>query len=365
LESRAALYLGTGPSLSLERIAVDAPRSGEVRVRLNASGVCHSDLHVVDGVWEVATPMVLGHEGAGVIESVGEDVRDLSVGDHVVLSWAAACGRCVQCLHGRPWACARTRADVPLMADGTTRLSRGHGSEVYPYLGVGSFSEYTVVAESAAIRISSEVPSTVAALIGCGVTTGVGAVINTAQVPAGAAAVVIGCGGVGLSAVMGLRLVGADPIVAVDLADDRLRAARDVGATHVFRGDDDVLGSLRSVASEGFDYAFEVIGLPATVELAISALGPVGTAVLVGMPGPAARAALDVYDLTLLSKRVVGCSYGSAIPAIDFPRIANLYLTGLLPLDKLVSHEIALDEVDDALAAMRRRERMRSVIVYA
>jgi S-(hydroxymethyl)glutathione dehydrogenase/alcohol dehydrogenase len=357
---RAAVFDGPG-RVSVEELELEAPRSREVLVRLGASGVCHSDLHVMDGEWPRPTPVVMGHEGAGVIEAVGAGVAGVSVGDHVVLSWFYACGRCGHCLAGRAWACSGTRAGQCVMDDGTTRFRRpATGEDVFTYLAVGSMAERSVVPAAAAIPVPREVPWEVAALIGCAVTTGVGAVWNTAHVEPGASVVVLGCGGVGLSVVMGAALAGAHPIVAVDVSEEKLALAEEVGATHAVRSADEA----RAYVPAGADYAFEAIGLVETVEAVPSLLRSGGVGVLVGLTAAGVRASFDVYSFVDAGKTLVGSIYGEAVPALDFPRIASLYLAGCLPLDRLVSHRIGLDEVDEAFAAMRRRERARSVVVF-
>jgi Zn-dependent alcohol dehydrogenase len=356
---RAAVFSGPG-SVAVESLRLEEPRAHEVLVRMGASGVCHSDLHVVDGEWPRPTPVVMGHEGAGVVEEVGEGVRGVSVGDHVVLSWFYACGRCAHCLAARAWACSGTKAGQCVMDDGTRRFRRESGEEVYTYLAVGSMAERSVVPEAGAIPIPREVPLDVAALIGCAVTTGVGAVVNTARVEPGASVVVIGCGGVGLSVVMGAALAGADPIVAVDVSEEKLALASEVGATAVVRSVEEA-GAL---VPGGVDYVFEAIGLVETVEAVPGLLRSGGVGVLVGLTAAGVRASFDVYSFVDAGKTLAGSIYGGAVPALDFPRIARLYLGGRLPLDRLVSHRIALDEVNDAFEAMRRRERARSVVVF-
>ncbi len=356
---RAAVFDEPGV-VTVEELVLEAPREREVLVRLGASGVCHSDLHVVDGEWPRPTPVVMGHEGAGVVEAVGEGVRGVEVGDHVVLSWFYACGRCAHCLAGRAWACSGTRAGECVMDDGTRRFRRAGGEEVYTYLAVGSMAERTVVPEAGAIPIPREVPMEVAALIGCAVTTGVGAVVNTARVEAGASVVVIGCGGVGLSVVMGAALAGAHPIVAVDVSEEKLALAAEVGATALARS----AGEAAALVPGGADYVFEAIGLVETVEAVPGLLRSGGVGVLVGLTAAGVRASFDVYALVDAGKTLVGSIYGGAVPALDFPRIAELYLAGKLPLDRLVSHRIGLDDLDEAFEAMRQRERARSVVVF-
>ena len=357
------MFAGPG-AVAVEELSLERPRRGEVLVRLGASGVCHSDLHVVDGEWPRPTPVVMGHEGAGVVEAVGEDVGDLAVGDHVVLSWFYPCRRCRHCAEGRAWACTGTRAGQCVLDDGTTRFRRASGEDVFTYLAVGSMAERTVVPAAGAIAVPRELPLDVAALIGCAVTTGVGAVVNTARVRAGSSVVVLGCGGVGLSVVMGAALAGAEPIVAVDVSEEKLALAREVGATHAVRAGADADAEVVALTEGGADYAFEAIGLVETVELVPGLLRAGGTGVLVGLTAVGVRASFDVYSLVDAGKALVGSIYGGAVPAVDFPRLARLYLAGKLPLDRLVSHRIGLDDLDEAFAAMRRGERARSVIVF-
>jgi S-(hydroxymethyl)glutathione dehydrogenase / alcohol dehydrogenase len=356
---RAAVFSGPG-AVAVEELELESPRRGEVLVRLGASGVCHSDLHVVDGDWPRPAPVVMGHEGAGVVEAVGEDVRDVAVGDTVILSWFYSCRRCESCMAGRAWMCTGTRAGESVMEDGTTRFRRADGQGVFTYVGVGSMAERTVVPESGAIRVPAEVPAEVAALIGCAVTTGAGAVLNTAQVPPGASVVVIGAGGVGLSAIMGAALAGAEPIVAVERAEAKHALALEVGATHAVTSAEEA----RELVGGGADFAFEAIGLVETIEALPGLLRPGGTAVLIGMPPYGVRASFDVYPFIDTGKALVGSIYGGSVPAVEFPRLAALYLAGKLPVDKLVSHRIALDDLDEAFEAMRRAERARSVIVF-
>ena len=363
--ARAAVHPGTGDRLEIRTVTVADPGPGEVLVRLGASGVCGSDRHVLDGEWHLPSPTVMGHEGAGVVEAVGAGVQDVAVGDHVVLSWYYPCRRCRACAQGKAWACTGTRSNECVLPDGSTRLTGADGGTVYPYLALGTMGEYAVVPESAAVRIPAEVPFEVASLIGCSITTGVGAVVNNARVPAGASAVVLGCGGVGLAVVMGLALVGADPIVAVDTSEEKLAAARSFGATHTVRaGAEDVPARVRELTDGGADFAFEVIGRTETIEQVPGLLGTAGTGVLVGLPAEGQKAAIDVLELAESGKTLVGSNYGGAVPSIDFPRVARLYLDGKLPLDDLISHRVRLDEVNEAFDAMRAGQRTRSVIVF-
>ena len=363
--ARAAVHAGTGDRVEIRPITVADPGPGEVLVRLGASGVCGSDRHVLDGEWHLPSPTVMGHEGAGIVEAIGADVRDVAVGDHVVLSWYYPCRRCRACAQGRAWACTGTRAGECLLPDGTTRLTGEDGGTVYPYLAVGTMSEYTVVPESAAVAIPEEVPFEVASLIGCSITTGVGAVVNNARVPAGASSVVLGCGGVGLAVIMGLALVGASPVIAVDTSEAKLAVAREFGATHTLQvGVDDVAARVAELTGGGADFVFEVIGRTETIEQVPGLLASGGTGVLVGLPAEGQKAAFDVLQLAEAGKTLVGSNYGGAVPSIDFPLIARLYLEGKLPLDRLISDRVQLDEVNEAFDAMRAGERTRSVIVF-
>ena len=358
------VFMGPGLPLGSETLEIEEASDDRVLVRMRASGVCHSDLHVVNGDWPTDPPVVLGHEGAGVVEAVGPAVLDVRPGDHVALSWFAPCRRCRQCVSGRAWACANTRATANALPDGSSPLHRHDGAVVWPYLGLGTFAEAVVVPESAAVPLPGDVPSPVAALIGCSVTTGVGAVLNTARVRAGDSAVVIGCGGVGQSIVLGLRLVGSDPIVAVDLSEERLALARELGATHTLAGDDpELVPEIRRLTG-GADHAFEAIGFSGTIELLPELLVPGGTAVVVGMPALGVRAAFSPLDLADQGKRIVGCNYGSSVPAVDFPRLARLYRAGRLPLDRLIARTCDLDGVNGALEDLERAVGLRTVIEY-
>jgi S-(hydroxymethyl)glutathione dehydrogenase/alcohol dehydrogenase len=376
---RAAVLEATGEAAVVQSLELADPRAGEVRVRILASGVCHSDLHVRDGEWTRPTPMAMGHEGAGVVDAVGPGVRSLRVGQPVALSWLVPCGICRACLAGRPWACPDSPSFRHVLPDGTAALHRTGataglddgpgppGEAVLSYCGIGTMAEATVVPAAAAIAIPDGVDPAVAALIGCCVSTGVGAALKTAAVEPGSTVAVIGLGGVGLSCVMGAALAGASRIVAVDRIPAKLATALDVGATdELLAGDDasETLAALRDLTNGGPDYAFEAIGLPATVELAIASLPLAGTAVLVGMTPLGARASFDVYPFVDESRRILGSNYGFADPAVDFPQYAQWHLDGRLPIDRLVDRRIGLDDLEDAFAAMRRGEYTRQVVTF-
>jgi len=336
---------------------LDGPARNEVRVRMAAAGVCHSDLHVVDGEWERPTGVVLGHEGAAWVESLGEGVTGLEVGDLVVLAWTAPCTTCPACERGEPWLCATPDGAGHRLSRELQRLHRATGEPIGAYSGIGTFGEHQVVARSAAIKVDPRTPPEIAALIGCAVTTGIGAVRNTAQVQAGESVTVIGLGGVGLSAVMGAAAAGGHPITAIDTSPAKLELAVQAGAHRT-------LLATEAAQAAGADHVLECIGLVETVELAIDLLRPGGTVTLVGMTPQGHRASFDVYRLVEDGKRIVGSNYGSAVPARDFPRIAIDFLEGRLPLDLLVTERIRLEDLDSAFAAMRRGDGARRVIVY-
>jgi S-(hydroxymethyl)glutathione dehydrogenase/alcohol dehydrogenase len=362
---RAAVLQAVGRPLVIEDLELDPPGAGEVSVELLAAGVCHSDLHQARGDWGDAGAMVLGHEAAGVVESVGEEVRSVAPGQRVVLSWYYPCLRCRECQCGRQWLCSDTRAVEHLQPDGTTRLHRRDGTDVLAYLTVGAFAERTVVPEQAAVAVDERVPPEVACLIGCCVSTGVGAVLNTAAVTAGSSVVVIGLGGVGLSVLMGARLAGATTIVAVDRAEGKLELARSLGATEAVAAGEPraTRKAIMAATDGGADYAFEAIGLPPTIELAAACLRRGGCAVLVGLTPLGARPTFDSFRLVDRGQRILGSNYGSTVAAVDFPRIASLYVTGRLPLDRLIDARIALEEVNDALDALAAGRGARRVVV--
>jgi S-(hydroxymethyl)glutathione dehydrogenase/alcohol dehydrogenase len=368
---RAAVLDRPGVPSRIEELDLAQPRDGELRVRMVASGVCHSDLHVRDGEWDRPGPIVMGHEGAGVVDALGPGVDEtdtgLRIGRLVALAWTTPCGRCRSCLAGRTWECPDSPAYRHRMSDGTSRLSRLGGGEVLSYCAIGTMADAQVVPMAAAIPMPDGTPPAVAALIGCCVTTGVGAVTKTVPVEAGQSVAVIGLGGVGLSAVMGAALADARRIVAVDRVAAKLDLARDLGATDtVLAGDDAALttAAIRDATDGGPDVCVEAIGLPSTIEIAIGSLPNGGTALLVGMTPFGARASFEVFPFVDGGRRIVASNYGSAVPAIDFPRYARLHLDGRLPIDRLVTGRIALEGLETAFDEMRRGEGVRSVIEF-
>lgn len=367
LTARAAVHAGSDQHLILQQVEVAAPGPGQIRVRMRASGVCGSDRHVLDGDWRLPSPTVMGHEGAGVVESVGPGVTELQAGDHVVLTWFYPCLSCTACRAGRSWVCTGSRSEECLLPDGTTPLS-ADGEPIYPYLAVGSMAEYAVVPVQAAVKIPEDIPFDVAALIGCSVATGVGAVVNDAEVKPGRSAVIIGSGGVGLCIVMGLKLAGAEPIIAVDVSEASLELATRFGATHAVnssgRTPDDVAREIRELTGGGADYAFEAIGRVETIQQMPMFLTRGGTAVVVGLPPQDRPVALDLLAFAENGQRLLGSNYGSTVPARDFPLLARLYRSGRLPIDELITQRRSLDEVNEAFEDMRAGARGRTVVLH-
>lgn len=344
------------------------PKAGEVEVAIAAAGVCHSDLHVVLGEWQHPTPVVLGHEGSGIVTAIGYGVTGLAIGDHVVLSWVPACGQCRYCRSGRPAQCmlvAEVVAPGGVLYDGTSRLRAG-GAVAYHYLGVSSFAERVVVPASGAIRVRPDAPLDLAALVGCAVATGVGAVQNTARVEAGATVAIIGCGGVGLSCVQGARLAGAARIVAVDVVAEKLTLAERLGATDVVHAAaSPVVAALRALVPEGLDYVFDAIGKIETTEQAIAALGLGGSAVVVGLPPAGQRARFDPLALAESDQRILGSNYGSITPQRDIPRMVDLFMSGALDLESMVSARRPLAEAAEALSDLASGRALRQLLICA
>ncbi|MEU0490363.1 Zn-dependent alcohol dehydrogenase [Nocardiopsis sp. NPDC006139] len=357
-----AVVVDPDRGMHTREVALRPAGPGEVEIEVRAAGVCHSDLHIVNGDWPTDRPLVLGHEAAGVVTGTGAGVTGLEPGDHVVLSWFAPCRRCRKCAAGRAWLCTETRAVENTLPDGTTPFTDADGDPVWPYLGLGAFTGRLTVPESAAVKVPRELPFEVGALLGCSITTGIGAVTNTAEVRPGESAVVIGTGGVGLSVVMGLALVGADPIIAVDLSPERREAALRFGATHVLDGAATDVAAWCRRELGGVDHAFEAIGSPRVIETLPAMLTSGGAAVLVGMAPTGATGAFDLFDLADQGKRILGCNYGSSVGQIDIPKLARLYLAGRLPLDDLIGATRPLSEVEAAFADLEAGSGLRTIL---
>ena len=363
---RAAVLEAFHAPLVVQEVEIEEPRAGEVLIRLAASGVCRSDLHVQEGRSPVGhVPMVLGHEGAGTVERVGPGVSGLAPGDPVVIALYGPCGTCSACRAGDVPACAgQTRQNnaLGLMPDGSTRLSL-RGQPVRPMVGSGSLAEYSVVREAQAVKIPPEVPLDAACLAGCGVTTGIGAALNVAQVEPGSRVAVLGCGGVGLNVVQGARIAGAARILALDTQSSKLDLASDLGATDGVKigPETDPVEEILRLVPGGVDYAFEVIGKPEVVRQAFEATRAGGTAVMVGSP-PAGESISVDGRLLFSDRRLLGCTGGGNVPQRDVPRIMDLYRIGALKLEELVGQHLALDDVNRAFDALHEGELARSVV---
>ena len=366
MKINAALLYKAEQPFQIQEVDLAEPATGEVLVKIAAAGVCHSDYHLVTGDTKHPMPVVAGHEGAGVVEAVGPGVVDLKEGDHVGLNWAPNCGHCFYCLRDRPNLC--TTFVGPLwagtMMDGTTRLSV-NGEPVYHFSAVACFAEYAVVPQECCIGLRKDLPLEVAALIGCAVTTGVGAALNTVRVEPGSSVAVFGAGGVGLNIIMGAQLGGACQIIAVDTNEVKGDLARTFGATDVLINSHDVVQDIRNLTEgRGADYVFEAIGIPAVQELCLDAVRPGGTVVLVGVSPMDSGTNLPGAIITRQEKTVTGSYYGTANTARDFPLYATLYQSGKLDLERLISKTFRLDQINEAYAEMLEGKLARGVIVF-
>jgi len=351
VKTHAAVFWGPGEPFTVEEIDVSEPGTGDVVVRMAAVGICGTDLHSVRGEFRRPTPMVLGHEGAGVIEVVGDGVRGLAPGDEVVLSWAPSCGECGDCRRGRPAACVPLHRAIGAgtLVDGSTGLSL-RGETLYRGTATGCLAERVVVSERVALPTGGDVPLREAALLGCAALTGVGAVLFSAGVRAGSSVLVVGAGGVGQFVVQGARIAGAETIVVVDPVDGRREQALRFGATHAF-DPAELGGRMEEVAPDGVDYALDVVGDPATTELALGLTRSGGTTVIVGLPAVGARLDLDPAQFNRREKWLTGTMYGSEDPAVALPILLEHVRTGRLLLHDLVGPEYALDRINHAVEA--------------
>ena len=350
--------------ISVEDVTLDPPKAGEVHVKMKACGVCHSDLSVINGVIPMPPPVVLGHEGAGVIESVGEGVTNVKPGDHVIMSFVPNCGDCFHCLRNEAHLCIGLPPGG-LQADGTSRLHLD-GKDLFAMTALGNMAEEVVCPAINVVPIDKDVPLQIAALVGCGVTTGVGAAIKTAQVTPGSTVAVFGCGGVGLSVIQGARLAGADRIIAVDLADNKLEMARKFGATDAVNGSEgDPVAKIREMTDGiGVDFGFEVIGLPAVVQQAYGATRRGGTCTVVGVGRLTEKVEFNALLLSLEGKTIKGSMYGNVNPRVDFPNLLDLNRRGKLDLEGLVSRTYSIDEAPMAFADLEKGLNARGVIVF-
>ncbi|MDE0887194.1 MAG: Zn-dependent alcohol dehydrogenase [Myxococcota bacterium] len=360
---QAAVMRANNVPLEIEEVAIDDPGPGEVLVKTAASGVCHSDLTVIEGGLPVPPPSILGHEPAGVVEAVGAGVTDFSPGDHVIGCLSSWCGVCKFCTGGRPYLCLTQFAGRPEGA--APRLTAANGDPILQFGNLSSFAEKMLSPERSLVKIRDDMPLDRACLIGCGVTTGLGAALNTVNIPAGASVAIIGCGGVGLAALQGARIVGAGQIIAVDAQAWKFNLAQKLGATHcVDASDVDPVAAVQEITGGGADFVFECIGLVSTVQQAVAMTGRGGTSVLVGVVPITQKVEISAADLTLQEKKITGSFMGSNRFRFDMPKYIDFYLDGRLHLDEMISSRLPLAEVNDAFDRMRRGEAARQVIVF-
>ncbi len=358
---KAAVCREHGKPLVIEDLELDAPHAGEVRVRISACAICHSDIIYMDGGWGGELPAVYGHEAAGVVEQVGPGVTSVKPGDHVVVTLIRSCGHCFFCAQGDPHIC-ETR--FPL--DSNSPLHGEGGEKVVHGLRTGAFAEYAVVDASQVVAIPDSVPLDSASLLACGVITGLGAVVNTAEVAPGSSVVVIGTGGVGLNSVQGAALSGARTIIAIDLSDDKLAAAKEFGATHgINSGNEDALSIVRSITDgRGADYVFVTVGSTRAIEQSVDLARRGGTVCIVGMPPSGAMAAFEGVNIADRAKKLIGSKMGSTRLQIDMPGLVELYQQGRLKLDELISNRYPLEQINEAIDSVRRGDALRNVIVF-
>ena len=366
MQMKAAILQEPNTPFRIETVELDPPKAGEVLIKVAAAGICHSDWHVVEGLSYFPMPIICGHEGAGVVEAVGDGVTRVQPGDHVTLSFRADCGECFYCQNDKAVLC-ETFSDAlksGKLVDGTTRIS-WRGEPVYIMTGLGCFAEYVVIPQQACVPIREDVPLEVAALVGCAVSTGVGAAWYTAGVRPGESVAVFGAGGIGLNIIQGAKLVGAYPIIAVDVNSNKMELAREFGATHALYSDDTAVGEIQSLtAGRGADHAFESVGISTLQETALEATRPGGTLTLVGLTPVGSSTNLPGSVITRTEKVIRGSFYGSVNTSRDFPMFLDLYLAGQLKLEELVTRRWALEEINEAYAEMLTGDVARGVIVF-
>ena len=355
---KGVIAAAKGAPVSVETITVPDPGPGEALVRVQACGVCHTDLHYREGAINDDFPFLLGHEAAGVIEAVGDNVDSIAPGDFVIIAWRAPCGACRSCLRGRPWYCFDSQ-------NAAQPMTRADGSPLSPALGIGAFAELTLVAAGQAVKVNPDASPAAAGLVGCGVMAGLGAAVNTGGVSRGDSVAVFGCGGVGNAAIAGARLAGAHSIIAVDIDPRKLEWAKDFGATHTIDSTQtDPVEAIRDITGgNGVNVAIEAVGNPAVYEQAFFARDLAGTVVLVGVPDPQMRVEIPMIEIFGRGGSLKSSWYGDCLPTRDFPMFIDLYMQGRLDLDRFVSETIALDEVEESFHKMERGEVLRSVVM--
>lgn len=359
-------YAATKP-LRVQDVDLEGPGPGEVLVRMAVAGLCHSDLSVIEGNRPRPLPMVLGHEASGVVEEVGEFVGDLKPGDHVVFVFVPSCGHCAPCSEGRPALCEPGAAHNGAgdLLSGATRLTR-NGKRLHHHCGVSSFAEYATVSRRSLVKVDRDIPLDIAGLIGCAVITGAGAVFNTGDVRPGGSAAIVGLGGVGLAAVLGAVAAGAETIVAVDRLDDKLAFARELGATHAFNADDpDVVAKVRDATKGGVEAALEFAGSVKALEFGYRITKRGGATITAGLPNPNAMLQLPAVSLVAEERTLKGSYIGSGVPTRDIPRLLGLYRRGKLPVDKLLSHRLRLDEINLGFDRLSDGSAIRQIVEFA
>jgi NDMA-dependent alcohol dehydrogenase len=349
----------------VEQITVDSPKRGEVLIKLAACGVCHSDLSATNGTIPLKLPLILGHEAAGEVVEVGEGVDSLAPGDHVVSSFIYMCGRCRFCAMGRPVLCLNQGKALTTLPDGTLRTRDARGEALNVFSGCGVMAEYATLSVENIVKIDRSIPLDCAALVGCAVTTGVGAVFNTARVAPGSTVVVLGCGGIGLNVIQGAHIAGARCIVAIDTLDSKLKMAKQFGATDVLpsRAGEDLVKPIKKLTDGGADYAFECVGSGELAALAYRLIGRGGVAVVVGVAKPTDSTSVRTMTLPFEEKTLTGSYFGSCVPRVDFPRLLGLYMAGRLKLEELITHRYRIDEAPQAFADLESGKNARGVIV--
>ena len=355
---KGVIAAAKGAPVSVETITVPDPGPGEALVRVQACGVCHTDLHYREGAINDDFPFLLGHEAAGVVEAIGDNVDAIAPGDFVIIAWRAPCGACRSCLRGRPWYCFDSQ-------NAAQPMTRADGSPLSPALGIGAFAELTLVAAGQAVKVNPDASPAAAGLVGCGVMAGLGAAVNTGGVSRGDSVAVFGCGGVGNAAIAGARLAGAHSIIAVDIDPRKLDWAKDFGATHAIDSTQtDPVEAIRDITGgNGVNVAIEAVGNPAVYEQAFFARDLAGTVVLVGVPDPQMKVELPMIEIFGRGGSLKSSWYGDCLPTRDFPMFIDLYMQGRLDLDRFVSETIALDEVEESFHKMERGEVLRSVVM--
>jgi Zn-dependent alcohol dehydrogenase len=355
-----------GKPVSVETITIDAPKRGEVMVRLAACGVCHSDLSATNGTISMPLPLILGHEAAGEVVEVGEGVGDLALGDHVVSTFIYMCGKCRYCANGRPVLCVNQGKALATLPDGTLRTRGRDGAALNVFSGCGVMAEYATLAVENVVKIDATVPLECAALVGCAVTTGVGAVFNTARVAPGSSVVVFGSGGIGLNVIQGASIAGAARIIAIDALASKLDLAKRFGATDTLLATpgEDLVKPIKKLTGGGADYAFECVGRGDLGALAYRAIGRGGTAIMVGIARSEENVSVRAMTLPFEEKTLTGTLYGSCVPRTDFPRLLSLYTLGRLKLDELITHRYSIEEAPKAFADLEAGKNARGVIQF-